>query len=245
MVHRDRANLPGTKTWVTSFGPFCGRGGRLWMFHVEGTEPPPCEVRDKLPQGALGCYRNTYKCWVALDGNAWHAVEASQGGLRYSVSLFTAGNLHLLTETHWSQLEELQFPVSRLKIMCMSKRVSALMAELMIVETMSERMTRGFLEAGEHVDEEDPWVANAEDYQGIVDTSSGKELDAQLVAEARKEESTFLRNLGAYKVVAREGRKVIPVGWVTVNKGDDQNPRIRSRLVVKETKYHSTLEEGA
>eukprot|EP00971_Amphidinium_carterae_P054065 1064457-Amphidinium_carterae.2 len=197
------------------------------MFHVEGTEPPPCEVRDKLPQGALGRYHSTYQCWVALDGNAWHAVEASQGGLRYSVSLFTAGNLHLLTEVHWKQLVELQFPVGQLRTMCTSKRVSALMAELMIVETMSERMTRGFLEAG------------------IVDTSSGKELDAQLVAEARKEELTFLRNLGAYKVVAREGRRVIPVGWVTVNKGDEENPRIRSRLVVKETKYHSTLEEGA
>eukprot|EP00971_Amphidinium_carterae_P185337 3679976-Amphidinium_carterae.1 len=36
LVHRDKANLPGTNTWVTSFGPFKGRGGRLWTFSVEG-----------------------------------------------------------------------------------------------------------------------------------------------------------------------------------------------------------------
>eukprot|EP00971_Amphidinium_carterae_P104018 2059882-Amphidinium_carterae.3 len=231
MVHRDRANLPGTKTWITSFGPFAGRGGRLWTFSVEGKHEPPVD-------------RVTYHRWVALDGQTWHAVEPGRGGDRFSVSLFTAGNLQLLTGEHWQQLVSLGFPIRRLRNMYGSNKLSALIAEVMVLETMADRMQRGNHEAGEHVDEPE-WVVSPAECEGATDTSSGKVLAPALVAEARREEMSFLHGLGAYRVVPHEGQKLLPIGWVTVNKGDDQHPKIRARLVVKETRYHSDLEEGA
>eukprot|EP00971_Amphidinium_carterae_P315517 6271360-Amphidinium_carterae.1 len=57
----------------------------------------------------------------------------------------------------------------------------------------------------------------------------------------------FLQQLEAYVVVPIEqcysmtGKKPIPCGWVDVNKGDETNWSVRSRLVVKETKHNSTL----
>eukprot|EP00971_Amphidinium_carterae_P178270 3536368-Amphidinium_carterae.1 len=63
LVHRDKANLPGTNTWVTSFGPFKGRGGRLWTFRVEGKCAPPAGAAEQLPAQAKGEYRSTYHQW--------------------------------------------------------------------------------------------------------------------------------------------------------------------------------------
>eukprot|EP00971_Amphidinium_carterae_P101983 2018866-Amphidinium_carterae.2 len=57
----------------------------------------------------------------------------------------------------------------------------------------------------------------------------------------------FLAELDAYEIVTLEecqrqtNKRPIPVGWVDVNKGDQQRPSVRARLVVKETKYNSDL----
>eukprot|EP00971_Amphidinium_carterae_P020706 408119-Amphidinium_carterae.1 len=58
----------------------------------------------------------------------------------------------------------------------------------------------------------------------------------------------FLRGLDAYThdtveaCIRSTGRTPI-VGWVDVNKGDDANPLVRCRLVVKETRWQSTIQD--
>ena len=71
------------------------------------------------------------------------------------------------------------------------------------------------------------------------DQISGAELDPALVAEARSEEISFMDKRGQWKLVPKEeakGRKIIGTRFVDVNKGDFQNPNVRSRLVAQDMK---------
>eukprot|EP00971_Amphidinium_carterae_P318441 6329465-Amphidinium_carterae.1 len=113
-VHRDKSNLPGTLIWTTSFGSFAGVGGRLWKFDTRGTVPPPAEVQDLMPAGAKGTMTSTYCRWVSLRGEGWHAVESPRKGVRWSVSVYTAGSLHRLCHDDWVTLLTCGFPVRRL-----------------------------------------------------------------------------------------------------------------------------------
>ena len=75
-------------------------------------------------------------------------------------------------------------------------------------------------------------VAVANDYL------SGVDLMAELVRAARAEEMTYFKKLGVYKVVPRShqletGGNIIRTRWVDANKGDSENPRLRSRMVGK------------
>ena len=87
-------------------------------------------------------------------------------------------------------------------------------------------------------DDEDPdddqWVA--------YDDAKGGELQVPLVREARQEEMRFVRdrNIYSYSTVkeclAETGRAPVGTKWVDTNKGDDQNPKYRSRLVATEVR---------
>lgn len=71
------------------------------------------------------------------------------------------------------------------------------------------------------------------------DEVSIAELDPQGVQEARKLEIPIFLNMGAYirwseDCVRREGGTIIDVKWIGVNKGDQNNPQDRSRLVGRE-----------
>ena len=71
------------------------------------------------------------------------------------------------------------------------------------------------------------------------DDVSGVELDPELVKGARKVEMTFFKSMKVYTRVPRamqrmQGGKIIGVRWVDVNKGDKENPDMRSRLVGQE-----------
>ena len=105
------------------------------------------------------------------------------------------------------------------------------------------------LEAGAHVDEPDAWNTRPEWYSHVVDAITGEVLDANLVSKARIEEMNFLKGLGAYSYgriedcVKETGRRPIPIGWVDVYKGQLDAPNVRCRLVVKETRYHTTLDK--
>eukprot|EP00971_Amphidinium_carterae_P195845 3886384-Amphidinium_carterae.3 len=61
----------------------------------------------------------------------------------------------------------------------------------------------------------------------------------------------FLHQLKAYSYDTmqtcwqRTGRKPVPVKWVDIDKGEPCNPKIRSRLVVQETRFHSTITDEA
>ena len=64
-------------------------------------------------------------------------------------------------------------------------------------------------------------------------------LDAGKVVEARSKEVTYLRDKRVYDRVLRHHAvknkwKIIRTRWIDINKGDDENPNYRSRLVGKE-----------
>ena len=66
------------------------------------------------------------------------------------------------------------------------------------------------------------------------------QLDANKVKDARKDEIGYIRKHGVYRKVRRDsvpkGAKIIQVRWIDINKGDEVNVDIRSRLVAKEFK---------
>ena len=64
-------------------------------------------------------------------------------------------------------------------------------------------------------------------------------LDAGKVIEARTKEVTYLRDKRLYDKIPRHQAqrskwKIIKTRWIDINKGDDENPVYRSRLVGKE-----------
>ena len=78
--------------------------------------------------------------------------------------------------------------------------------------------------------------------QPVYDAITGKILDYALVKAARKEEIGYYRMMNVYTKVDRRkayektGKAPIKVRWVDHNKGTDDKPMIRSRLVAKEIK---------
>ena len=74
------------------------------------------------------------------------------------------------------------------------------------------------------------------------DDLSGQMLKDCLVHEARAKELAYFKDKGVWqKKPLSEARKVtgkgaISVRWVDVNKGDDANPKYRSRLVARQLK---------
>ena len=61
-------------------------------------------------------------------------------------------------------------------------------------------------------------------------------MDWGLVLEARKVEKEYFKRMGVYDVVSSEeqkktGGKVIDLKWIDTNKGDNDCPDVRSRLV--------------
>ena len=68
-----------------------------------------------------------------------------------------------------------------------------------------------------------------------------------MAIEARKLEMKFFRDMKVYSKVPRSeayinGAKVITTKWLDINKGDDQEPNYRSRLVGRELKLDNRLD---
>ena len=79
---------------------------------------------------------------------------------------------------------------------------------------------------------------NDEELNTAWDDVSGQELDPKMVLRARDEEVKCIRKTNLYTKVPRElakaeNAKIITVRWIDINKGDDENPNYRSRLVGK------------
>ena len=73
-----------------------------------------------------------------------------------------------------------------------------------------------------------------------IDDTNGKLLNNTLVEKARTEEVSVIRELGVWEVVDRpRGEVVFGTRWVDINKGDENKPFYRSRLVVQEYKRQS------
>ena len=80
------------------------------------------------------------------------------------------------------------------------------------------------------------------------DDISGAPLKSELVDAAIQEEMDQYTKHEVYTKVPlarcweRTGKKPVGVRWVIVNKGDDENPNVRARLVAKEIKSDSRLD---
>jgi hypothetical protein len=82
------------------------------------------------------------------------------------------------------------------------------------------------------------------------DDMTGQPLADQLVLEARQKELEYfhLKNVWLKRPRAeakqRTGKPAISVRWVDVNKGDDESPNYRSRLVARQLKAHDRSGES-
>ncbi len=81
-------------------------------------------------------------------------------------------------------------------------------------------------------------LANASEWVAYDDVA-GTELCAEKVRQARREELECFRQMNVYDAVKREvaqqrNKNIIDVRWIDINKGDNDNPNYRSRLVGKE-----------
>ena len=80
-----------------------------------------------------------------------------------------------------------------------------------------------------------------DDFEAFDDAKGGK-LDMKLVRTARAEEMAFVKERQVYEYAStkkcheRTGRPPVGTKWVDTNKGDDQNPQYRSRLVATEVR---------
>ena len=77
-------------------------------------------------------------------------------------------------------------------------------------------------------------------HERFVDDLTGQPLPPDLCRAARKLELDYFREKEVWAIrrvseaLRRTGRPPITVRWVEVNKGDDLNPNVRSRLVARE-----------
>jgi hypothetical protein len=107
------------------------------------------------------------------------------------------------------------------------------------------------LDVGIHLDEPEPEL---EDFHWqdstqlrFYDDRTGFELDADLVRQARRIEMDFMGKLRVWDIVTiatcqeQTGRGPIGTRWVDTDKGDEQRPDIRCRIVVQETRSQSTI----
>ena len=74
----------------------------------------------------------------------------------------------------------------------------------------------------------------------FIDDVKGGRLDKEQVIQARQLEMAFFRKMGVYRKMPRSqmppGARTITTKWVDTNKGTDEEPNYRSRLVSREIK---------
>ena len=100
-----------------------------------------------------------------------------------------------------------------------------------MINSIEEKLT------GPSPDDYNEWEAEVEkSQQEFLDDSSGAALDAELVKRARAEELQWLKGEKVYtRVPASEAQgPLLKIKWIDINKGDNDAPKVRSRLVAKE-----------
>ena len=118
---------------------------------------------------------------------------------------------------------------------------------------VAEMRSRGIVRDGEvgmhavcdEACEENPANGPEQGYSGKYrDDITGQVLKDSLVQEARQKELKYFHDKGVWvkrpksEARKRTGKGAISVRWVDVNKGDEHNPRYRSRLVARQIKAH-------
>ena len=128
-------------------------------------------------------------------------------------------------------------------------RYSPALSRAIVRGMVDEMRSRGIWKAGEvgmhAVTNEHQQTETDPRYSGrFRDDISGQVLRDDLVHEARAKELKYFCDKGVwrkrpkYEARQRTGKGPISVRWVDVNKGDDMNPRYRSRLVARQLKAH-------
>lgn len=107
------------------------------------------------------------------------------------------------------------------------------------------------MEVGRHFDEPElivSWEFVKRDDAQFSDEYIGIQLDTEATHAAMQEELKYMEELGLWIAVPpdqghqRLGTAPIPTRWILCNKGDDEHPEIRVRLVVQETRNRSSIE---
>ena len=84
----------------------------------------------------------------------------------------------------------------------------------------------------------------------VFDERTGENLDTEMVRRSRLEELTFMDKVGLYEPASLEecfretGRQPISTRWVDVNKGSEERPDVRSRLVARDFKPKGERDRG-
>ena len=88
------------------------------------------------------------------------------------------------------------------------------------------------------------WVCSLATNQEFHDDITGKKINKELVMKARAEQLGEVKKFQVYEKVPIQncwnetGKDPVGTRWLTVNKGDDQNPEIRCRIVAQEFNTH-------
>ena len=101
---------------------------------------------------------------------------------------------------------------------------------------------KSLMEFAERINEKCKTVDEEHDVEmeEACDDVSGKALDPKQVKKARKEEIEYVHKMGFYvKVPVAEcfkqtGKALITVRWIDINKGDNEKPNYRFRLIARE-----------
>ena len=98
-----------------------------------------------------------------------------------------------------------------------------------------------------HSEEMSWWRGLYSDKEFLDDMNGFVNLDKEMVIAARKLEMDYFRKMRVYTKVPRKlakdgGHKVISTKWLDTNKGDDDKPNYRSRLVGREIKRDKRLD---
>ena len=99
----------------------------------------------------------------------------------------------------------------------------------------------------EEAEEMERWRMLYDGYDFYDDMHDFKKMKRDEVINARRTEMQFFKKMGVYVKVPREtarrhGCKVIATKWLDTNKGDDENPNYRSRMVGREVKYDKRMD---
>ena len=114
------------------------------------------------------------------------------------------------------------------------------LASIKCVGTHADHMDQS-LDSVVQPNEDDDWMK-------YWDVTNGKQLRAELVQAARKEEIQEIRKMKVWRKVPRDecfaetGKAPIKLRWVDRNKKDDVTPDYRSRIVAKEIKTYANPE---
>ena len=117
---------------------------------------------------------------------------------------------------------------------------------LMKMEYNEEISSKRLMEMAKQLEKKYKTIEEEEEWNDEVawDDVSGAALNPHEVRRARAEEIKYVHEMGLYEKVpidqcyARTGKAPISTRWININKGDQDHPNYRSRLVAREINTH-------